>query len=116
MINIEGFKDQLVALCDCDERVLGRVAEDFERRNGRKLDQIGDFRKLLDRNDIDAISIATPNHTHSLIAILAAQAGKDVYCEKPVSHHVWEGRQLVHAAERYNRIIQCGTQARSYRS
>jgi predicted dehydrogenase len=75
-----------------------------------------DFRRLLDRNDIDAISIATPNHTHALISILAAQAGKDVYCEKPVSHNVWEGRQIVNAAERYGRIIQCGTQGRSHRS
>ena len=74
-------------------------ADKFEKSHGRKLDQIVDFRKLLDRKDIDAISIATPNHTHSLIAISAAQAGKDVYVEKPVSHNVWEGRQLVNAAE-----------------
>jgi predicted dehydrogenase len=80
------------------------------------LEQVVDFRRLLDRDDIDVISIATPNHTHALIAILAAQAGKDVYCEKPVSHNVWEGRQIVNAADRYERIIQCGTQARSHRS
>ena len=91
-----------------------KAAETFDKKHGRKLDQIADFRQLLDRNDIDAISIATPNHTHSLIAILAAQAGKDVYVEKPVSHGVWEGRQLVNAAERHKRIIQCGTQARSH--
>jgi predicted dehydrogenase len=114
--HIDGFKDQLVALCDCDELVLNRAADSFEKSHGRKLDRIVDFRKLLDRDDIDAISIATPNHTHALIAISAAQAGKDVYCEKPVSHNVWEGRQIVHAAEQYNRIIQCGTQARSQRS
>ena len=114
--HIDGFKDQLVALCDCDELVLGRAAQEFEKSHGRKLDQVADFRRLLERNDIDAISIATPNHTHALIAVLAAQAGKDVYCEKPVSHHVWEGRQIVNAAERHERIIQCGTQARSHRS
>jgi predicted dehydrogenase len=111
--HIEGFKDHLVALCDCDERVLGRAAKDFEKKHGRKLEKIVDFRQLLDRDDIDAISIATPNHTHALISILAIQAGKDVYCEKPVSHNVWEGRQIVRAAERYERIVQCGTQARS---
>ena len=114
--HIDGFSDQLVALCDCDELVLGRAAEDFEKSHGRKLEKVVDFRRLLDRNDIDAISIATPNHTHALIAVLAAQAGKDVYCEKPVSHNVWEGRQIVNAAERHQRIIQCGTQGRSHRS
>jgi predicted dehydrogenase len=111
--HIDGFKDQLVAFCDCDELVLNKRAEDFEKSEGRKLDLYTDFRKLLDRDDIDAISIATPNHTHSLIGILAAQSGKDVYVEKPVSHCVWEGRQLANASDRYKRIIQCGTQARS---
>jgi predicted dehydrogenase len=115
MSHIDGFKEHLVALCDCDEAVLNRVADKFEKSEGRKLDRITDFRKLLDRDDIDAISIATPNHTHSLIGILAAQAGKDVYVEKPVSQCVWEGRQLANASQRYNRIIQCGTQARSHR-
>jgi len=114
--HIGGFRDNLVALCDCDESVLGTAAEKFEKDYGRKLDKIRDFRQLLDREDIDAISIATPNHTHALIAILACQAGKDVYCEKPVSHNVWEGRQIVNAAKGYNRIAQCGTQARSHRS
>jgi len=114
--HIGDLTDNLVALCDCDEKVLAREAEKFEKSHGRKLDRVVDFRRLLDRNDIDAVSIATPNHTHSLIGILAAQAGKDVYVEKPVSHCVWEGRQLANAAERYNRIIQCGTQARSHKS
>src|SRR6476620_9268622 len=98
--HIGGFKDQLVALCDCDSRVLDQTAADFERKNGRKLEKFTDFRKLLDRNDIDAISIATPNHTHSLIAISAVLAGKDVYVEKPISQKVWEGRQLATAAAR----------------
>lgn len=113
MSHIAGFKDQLVALCDCDERVLDRELKNFERSHGRKLDRFVDFRAVLDRKDIDAVSIATPNHTHSLIGILAAQSGKDVYVEKPVSHCVWEGRQLANASQRYGRIIQCGTQARS---
>ena len=114
--HIEGFNEQLVALCDCDSKVLGTTAEAFDKKYGRKLDQISDFRRLLDRKDIDAISIATPNHTHSLIAILATQAGKDVYVEKPVSHGVWEGRQLVNASDRYKRIVQCGTQGRSHQA
>jgi predicted dehydrogenase len=114
--HIEGFSDQLAALCDCDSMVLGQTADTFYKKNGRKLDQIVDYRRLLDRNDIDAISIATPNHTHSLIAIAAVQAGKDVYVEKPISHKVWEGRQLVGASEKYKRMVQCGTQSRSHES
>jgi predicted dehydrogenase len=114
--HIGDLPDNLVALCDCDEQILAREAEKFEKSHGRKLDRIVDFRRLLDRDDIDAVTIATPNHTHSLIGILAAQAGKDVYVEKPVSHCVWEGRQLANAAKHYKRIIQCGTQARSHKS
>ncbi|MCC7474073.1 MAG: Gfo/Idh/MocA family oxidoreductase [Pirellulales bacterium] len=114
--HIEGFNEHLVALCDCDAKVLHRGAEKFEKQYGRKLDQVQDFRRLLERKDIDAISIATPNHTHSLIAILAVQAGKDVYVEKPISQRVWEGRQLAHAAERYQKLVQCGTQSRSNRA
>jgi predicted dehydrogenase len=113
--HIDGFRDNLVAICDCDRGVLGRTGEDFDRRAGRKVDQIVDFRELLDRKDIDAVSIATPNHTHALIAIAAAEAGKHVYCEKPVSQCLWEGRQIVNAARKYDRLIQCGTQSRSSR-
>src|SRR5262245_57256224 len=76
--HIAGFRKHLVALCDCDEQVLDQAGDDFEKKTGRKLDRLRDFRRLLDRSDVDAISIATPNHTHSLIAILAIQAGKDV--------------------------------------
>lgn len=114
--HLNGFKDNLIALCDCDQQVLGHIAHQFAENHGRDLDQIGDFRRLLDRHDIDAISIATPNHTHALIATLAAQAGKHVYCEKPLSYNLWEGQQLVNAAKKYDRIIQCGTQGRSYRT
>ena len=72
-----------------------------------------DIRKLLEDKDIDAISIATPNHWHSLMAIWACQAGKDVYVEKPCSHNTFEGRQLVRAVKKYNRICQHGSQSRS---
>jgi predicted dehydrogenase len=114
--HIDHFSDQLVALCDCDSKVLGQTAEAFHKNHKRKLDQISDYRRLLDRKDIDAISIATPNHTHSLIAIAAVQAGKDVYVEKPISQKVWEGRQLANASDKYKQIVQCGTQSRSHES
>jgi predicted dehydrogenase len=74
-----------------------------------------DMRKLFDDKSIDAVSIATPNHWHALASIWAIQAGKDVYVEKPVSHCVWEGRQIVKAARKYGKIVQTGTQSRSSR-
>jgi len=72
-----------------------------------------DFRRLLDRKDLDAVLVATPDHWHASIAVLACQAGKDVYVEKPLAHNVREGRAIVNAARRYNRIVQAGTQHRS---
>ncbi|TWT77486.1 Inositol 2-dehydrogenase [Posidoniimonas polymericola] len=111
--HIGGFRNNLVALCDVDQTVLDRGVADFKEKYGRELDKYTDYRELLQRDDIDAVSIATPNHTHSLIAIAAIQAGKDVYVEKPVSNNVWEGRQLVAAARKHGRIVQAGTQSRS---
>jgi predicted dehydrogenase len=76
---------------------------------------VQDVRKVLDNKDVDVISIATPNHWHSLMSIWACQAGKDVYVEKPLSHNLFEGRKLVEAAKKYNCIVQHGTQNRSLR-
>lgn len=100
------------ALCDVDSRVLEQGVESFKRKD-QTVRPFKDIRDLLEAPDVDVISIATPNHWHSLAAIWAIQAGKDVYVEKPVSHNVWEGRKLVEAARKYNRIVQTGTQARS---
>lgn len=103
---------RIVALCDCDQEVLNRAGRLFEQ-NKIKVDLYRDIRRLLDDKNIDAISIATPNHWHSLAGIWGCQAGKDVYVEKPVSHSVWEGRKLVEAARKYERIVQAGLQSRS---
>ncbi|MBN2296775.1 MAG: Gfo/Idh/MocA family oxidoreductase [Pirellulales bacterium] len=103
---------RLAALCDVDPARLGKEVDNTKRRGGKVL-SLNDVRKLLDRNDIDAITVATPNHWHSLMGIWACQAGKDAYIEKPVSHNVWEGRQLVKAARKHQRIVQTGTQARA---
>ena len=84
-------------------------------RSRDRIEKYSDLRKLLDNKDIDAISTATPNHWHALITVLGCQAGKDVYCEKPTSHEVWEGRKAVEAARKYDRIVQAGTQSRSMR-
>ncbi len=100
---------ELAAICDVDETMLRKHASE----GSRSLRTYVDVRKLLEDKSIDAISIATPNHWHALMAIWACQAGKDVYVEKPCSHNFWEGRQLVQAAQKYKRIVQHGTQARS---
>jgi len=107
--HLRGYGSHVAAVCDVDQSVLASRANDLQH----KVELETDFRRILDRKDIDAVSIATPNHTHSWIAILAVQAGKDVYVEKPVSHDVWEGRQLANAARKYGRMVQCGTQSRS---
>jgi predicted dehydrogenase len=104
---------EVAALCDVDENVLKQRVAGVDGRGSSKPQTFTDVRKLLDDKSIDAISIATPNHWHSLMAIWACQAGKDVYLEKPCSHNFWEGRQLVRAAQKYNRIVQHGTQIRS---
>jgi predicted dehydrogenase len=104
---------KVVALCDVDEKVLGTAAESLEKRTGRKIKRVVDYRKLVDDSNVDVVSIATPNHTHALIGIAAMAAGKDVYVEKPCSHNVWEGRQLAASARRYRRMCQHGTQGRS---
>ncbi|MBZ0152576.1 MAG: Gfo/Idh/MocA family oxidoreductase [Planctomycetes bacterium] len=114
--HIEGFRRlpgaRVVALVDVDSEVLGREVRRFTDR-GEKVLAFADVRRVLERDDVDAISIATPNHWHALMGIWACQAGKDVYVEKPVSHDLWEGRQLVRAARKYGRIVQAGTQCRS---
>ena len=73
-----------------------------------------DFRELLEKEKaVDAVLCATPDHVHAPVAIAAMKAGKHVYCEKPLSHYIWEGRQMVNAARKYNRIVQVGSQQRS---
>lgn len=103
---IPGVK--VVAICDADTR---RYTQ-FKKANP-DLQLFQDYRKILDMNDIDAVTIATPNHWHAAMTVAACQAGKHVYVEKPISHSIWEGQQMVAAARKYNRIVQAGTQQRS---
>jgi len=100
---------ELVAVSDADER---RMAETAKKGRGT-VKQYQDFRGLLADDRVDAVMTATPNHWHSLVTVMACEAGKDVYVEKPVSHNIWEGRQMVAAADKYDRIVQAGTQQRS---
>lgn len=103
---------RLVALCDVDPARLGKQVDKLKQRNVAVRSST-DFRRLLDADDIDAVVIATPNHWHAVMGILACQSGKDVYVEKPVAHSVLEGEALVAAARQYGRIMQAGTQYRS---
>ncbi len=109
-----GMKDvQIAAICDVDSNVIGPISKLIEDKGGKKPVYFQDVRKLLEDKSIDAVAVATCNHTHSLYGIWAMQAGKHAYVEKPVSHNIFEGRRLVDAARRYNRVCQGGTQRRS---
>ncbi len=106
---------EIKTLCDIDANLAP------ERINDERLSDVAtfkpgfvqDLRRVLDDKDIDAVVIATPNHWHALATIWALQAGKHVYVEKPSSHTVWEGRKMVEATARYNKIVQVGTMNRS---
>ncbi len=114
-LRAQGEKVRVTALCDVDRHVLDRAVKEYADK-GEPVAGHQDIRQLLEDANVDAISIATPNHWHALATIWALQAGKDVYVEKPVSHEVWEGRQMVIAARKYGRIVQTGTQSRSSRT
>ena len=100
-------------ICDVDETVGRKRQEEVAAKQGSKPEFVQDFRKALEDPSVDCISTATPNHWHALVSILSMQAGKDVYVEKPVSHNVWEGREMTRWARHLGRICQCGTQSRS---
>jgi len=104
---------QVAAIVDIDENVIHDAMSKVEKNSGAKPTYYQDFRKMLEDKSIDAVSVATCNHTHTLISIHSVMAGKNVYVEKPLSHNVWEGRKLVEAARKYNKVVQHGTQNRS---
>ena len=104
---------EVAVLCDPDMSVLHERASDFEKKYGKKVKIEQDFRKVYDDKTIDAVALATPNHWHALQTIWACQAGKDVYVEKPATHNIYEGKKMIEAAYKYNRIVQHGVQLRS---
>ena len=104
---------RVAAVCDVDTAQSERAVQLAEKVQGHKPKTYQDIRRLLEDKEIDAISIATCNHWHALATIWACQAGKDVYVEKPASHNIWEGRKMVEAARKYQRMVQVGMQARS---
>ena len=107
---------RVTALCDADYKHNENNANRVAKKQGQKPKVYEDYRKLVEDKEVDAVMIATPNHLHSLVSIAAAQNGKHVYVEKPVSHNIWEGRKLVEASEKYGKhgvVIQHGMQRRS---
>lgn len=110
--NLREFSKNAIALCDVDKKHL-TVAAKFLELVGTKVETFGDYRRLLDRKDIDAIVVATPDHWHALVTTDACKAGKDVYCEKPLSLTIDEGKKMVEVARANRRVVQTGSQQRS---
>lgn len=104
---------QVTTLCDPDKNLWKDAGEAFQKKYNKTVQFEQDLRRVYDNKDIDVVGIASPNHWHALSVIWACQAGKDSYVEKPGSHNIWEGRKMVEAAEKYNRIVQHGVQLRS---
>lgn len=104
---------EIAYLCDVDEKVFESAAKIVEEKNAKRPQLVGDIRRVLDDKSVDGVIVATPDHWHAPATIMACDAGKDVYVEKPASHNVREGRLMVQAARRNKRIVQVGTQARS---
>ncbi len=104
---------EIVALCDCNTRHAEKAADDCQKDFGIRPPLVQDYRKLLEDKSIDAVMLGTPNHWHALGTVWACQAGKDVYVEKPASHNIFEGRRMLDAARKYDRVVQHGTQCRS---
>ena len=112
---LSGRKDvRVVALCDIDDKAIARVLKESEEKLAAPF-TCTDAREIMSRPDVDVVIVASSNHWHALLGVWACQAGKDVYVEKPMTHTVWEGRKLIEAAAKYNRIVQAGTQYRSER-
>ena len=104
---------RIAALCDVDTAQMERVSQIVYDQTQKRPKNYQDLRKLYADKDIDAVSIATPNHWHALATVWALEAGKDVYCEKPACYNIFEGQQMVKAARKNNRIVQIGMQGRS---
>jgi predicted dehydrogenase len=104
---------EVAYLCDVDSRRYSRALETVMEASGKRPKTVQDFRRMLDDREVDTIINATPDHWHGPGTVMACQAGKDVYVEKPATHNIWEGRKMVEAARKYKRVVQTGMQNRS---
>jgi len=104
---------EIAYICDVNAKRLRGAVKIVEDKKGKTPKTVGNFQRILEDKSVNALVCATPDHWHSLATVLACQAGKDVYVEKPASHDIWEGRKMVEAARKYNRVVQVGMQNRS---
>ncbi len=104
---------EIAYLCDPNTRRFARAREAVEEAQDASPKMVQDFRRILDDKNVDVLINATPDHWHGMGTIMACQAGKDVFVEKPLSHNIWEGRKMVEAARKYKRVVQVGMQSRS---
>jgi predicted dehydrogenase len=104
---------EIAYVCDVNAQRFPQAVKVVEDKKGKAPKAVGNFQRILEDKDVDAMVCATPDHWHSLATVLACQAGKDVYVEKPASHDIWEGRKMVEAARKHNRVVQVGMQNRS---
>ncbi|MGK7394463.1 MAG: Gfo/Idh/MocA family protein [Candidatus Cyclobacteriaceae bacterium M3_2C_046] len=104
---------EVKAFCDVDQGILDQRAQDLQDMNGTKVDKYTDYRKLLEDKDIDAVIVGTPDHWHCLVTVDAIEAGKDVYCEKPLANTIEECDIMINAARKHNKIVQVGQWQRS---
>ncbi len=104
---------QIVGLCDVNQEARERAQARLQKAGAEKASEFTDMRKMFDMKDVDAVSIATPNHWHALATIWACEAGKDVYVEKPASYNVHEGYRMIETARKHKRMVQVGSQGRS---
>lgn len=104
---------EVAYVCDADTRRMAQAQKSVAAAQNKQPKAVQDFRRILEDRSVDAIVNATPDHWHALGTILACQAGKDVYVEKPLCHNLWEGRKMIEAARKHQRVVQLGTQNRS---
>ncbi|HNV00118.1 MAG TPA: Gfo/Idh/MocA family oxidoreductase, partial [Verrucomicrobiota bacterium] len=104
---------RIVAVCDPDHERVASFAKRVESGYGNRPVEVDDVRRLMERKDFDVVAVATMQYWHALPTIWACETGRHVYVEKPLAHFIWEGRQMVNAARKHNRLVQVGTQGRS---
>lgn len=111
--NLKYFLNNVEAICDLDKNYLAEAGAFLSKESSRTVTATDDYRRLLDSKDIDAVVVTVPDQWHALMTIEACKAGKDVYCEKPLTLVIGEGRPMIDAARKYNRVVQTGTMQRS---
>jgi predicted dehydrogenase len=107
---------ECAVICDVDDAMIAKGLEVCAKKERKKPDTVKDFRRVLDRKDVDVVLVATPDHWHALPTVMACQAGKDVYVEKPLAKTIDEGRAMLTAAQKHSRVVQMGSQWRSCRA